>query len=134
MASRKQSGPAGTGHGQNVKLHRKPTTHQPLKDGHQARANRRHAAVLRLLALVRDPVVVALGLTEAEAIRHSLPLAALRSAAVILLEKRPDLVREPKQLAEEAALLVSGLLEVVDDASSEDVEADLPYRFTRRPV
>jgi hypothetical protein len=131
MAPRKQSGPAGTEHGQNVKLHRKPTTHHSLRNGHRARADRRHAAVCRLLAMIKDPVIT-IGLAEGRAVGHSLLLAAWRSAALIFVEQRPDLVREPKQLAEEAALLVSGLLEVVDDAGSEDVEVDHPHRFARR--
>ena len=130
MAPRKQSGPVGTGR-QNTTPTRQGST---AENGRQARADERHGAALRLLALVRDPVVVAIGLTEAAAIRHSLPLAACRSAALILVLQRPDLAREPKQLAEEAALLISGLLEVVDDGGSDDVEVDRPYRFARRPV
>lgn len=112
MAPRKQSGPAATGHERDIDRRRKPTTR---RNGPEARTDQRHAALVRLLATFKDPVVT-IGLAEGRAVGHSLLVAACRSAALIVVLQRPDLAREPKQLAEEAALLVSALVEVVNDA------------------
>ena len=98
MAPRKQSGPGS---------------------GPQARTDQRHAVrLLALLAAVRDPFVVALGLTNDQASQHPLPLSALRSAALVLVCRRPELAAgDLRELAEEAGRLAVALLEVdgVDD-------------------
>ena len=70
----------------------------------------------RLLASIRDPLVAALGLTEEQVARHSLPLALYRSAALIVVARRPELAHvDPHELAKEACRLTQALLEVVDD-------------------
>ena len=118
MAPRKEGRPAGTGRARDTNRPRKPATRAPCSAGSRARADERHAAVCRLLASFRDPVVAALGLTEGQAVRHSLPLALYRSAALIVVARRPELAHvDPHELAKEACRLTEALLEVVDDAN-----------------
>lgn len=91
------------------KPRRKPTARRATAE------DRRHATVCRLLASFRNPVVAALGLTEGQAIRHLLPPALYRSAALIVVGQRPELARgDPSELAKEACRLTEALLEVVD--------------------
>ena len=117
MARQRQSGPAGTGRGKKVELHGKPATAQPHSTGHQARADRRHTALLGLLASLQDPLVAALGLSEAEAVQHPIALAACRSAAVILVLEKPDLARDAERLARETSRLLRVVMEVAKHGS-----------------
>jgi len=95
---------------------RKPTTRHSVRNGRQARVGKRHAALVRLLATFEDPVVT-IGLAEGQAVGNSLLVAACRSAGLIVVLQRPDLLREPELLAAEVARLMSALLEVVDGPS-----------------
>ena len=116
MAPRKQSGAAGTRRARNASERREPTPRPARSPGPQARADQHHAAMCRLLASIRDPLVDALGLTEEQVVRHSLSLALYRSAALIVVARRPELAHvDPHELAKEACRLTQALLEVVDD-------------------
>jgi len=117
MASRKESGAAGAGRGQTVKLRRKPGTRHSLRNGCPVavRAGERHGVrMLTLLAAVPDRFVTGLGLTNDQASQHPLSLGAVRSLGLVLVCRRPELAREPEQLAAEIAGLI---FEVVDRAA-----------------
>lgn len=117
MARQKLRRQAGTGRGKNVELHEKCATPQTPRTRNQARADTRRTALLRLLTSLRDPPVAAFGLSEAEAVNHPVALVACRSAAVILVLEKPDIVRDPERMATEVSRFLEVLMEVAKHAS-----------------
>ena len=116
MRSTDEKPPAPTGRTRDSDRRREPARRPARSPGPQARADEHHAALCRLLASIRDPLVAALGLKEEQVARHSPPLALYRSAAPIVVARRPELTHvDPHELAKEARRLTQALLEVVDD-------------------
>ncbi len=92
------------------------------RNSQSGRANERQAAVCRLLASLRDPVTSALGLTADQAARYPVPLALYRSAALIVVCRRPELASgDFRELAQEASHMIEPLLEGTDDVGPADV-------------
>jgi len=109
MALRKGSRRGVARRVEDIKLRRKPATHHAPKHRQHASADEPHAALLRDLATLKDPIITG-SLPDHVAVQESLLVAACRSAALIVVLLRPDLARQPEQLRQEA----SRLLELID--------------------